>query len=153
MILRNIPDLCLQHDHSLAVLRVEWIGGHDMSSLRNTAQYLMASLRSLEVRHLLIDMDSVPDLSVEDQVWLGDYWMPELVALGLERFALVIGSNQIHNQLAVDALHNLVQPAIRFDMQYFTDSVSALDWLTHSSERLPALEAEWETRLGSVPAL
>jgi hypothetical protein len=89
---------------------------------------------------------------VADQWWLGEYWMPQLVALPLERLVLVIASNQVHNQLAIDALHDLVQPAIQFDSQYFSDSVSAMDWLTDGSERLPALEKEWLNRHEATPA-
>jgi hypothetical protein len=95
---------------------------------------------------LLIDMDSIPDLSAADQAWLGEHWMPELITLGLERLVLIIDSSRVHNQLAIDALHDLVQPGIRFDAQYFSESESALHWLTDGSNRLPALEAEWAAR-------
>lgn len=152
MIFRTIPDFCLQYDEPLAVLRMEWVAGTDMRRLRTSADQLMSLIGELGVRHLLLDMDSVPELLVADQWWLGDYWMPQLVALPLERLVLVIASNQVHNQLAVDALHDLVQPAIRFDSQYFSDSVSAMDWLTDGSERLPALEVEWANRHEATPA-
>lgn len=152
MIFRTIPDFCLQYDKPLAVLRVEWVAGPDMHHLRTSADQLMAFVRELHIRHLLIDMDSVPELPVADQWWLGEYWMPQLVALPLERLVLVIASSQVHNQLAIDALHDLVHPAIQFDSQYFSDSVSAMDWITESSERLPALEAEWARRHEPAPA-
>jgi hypothetical protein len=125
---------------------LEWVAGTDLGEMRTSAEQLMKLLQDLGVRHLLIDMDSVPDLPVAEEAWLGDYWMPHLVALGLIRLVLVIDSARVHNQLAIDALHDLVQPAIRFDAQYFPDSDSALDWLTDGSERLPALTAEWNAR-------
>jgi hypothetical protein len=152
VIFRTIPDFCLQYDEPLAVLRVEWVAATDMHRLRTSAAQLMALIEELRVRHLLIDMNSVPELVVADQWWLGEYWMPQLVALPLERLVLVIASNQVHNQLAIDALHDLVQPAIQFDSQYFSDSVSAMDWLTDGSERLPALEKEWLNRHEATPA-
>lgn len=152
MIFRNIPDFCLQYDEPLAVLRMEWVAATDIRRLRTSADQFMALIRELHVRHLLLDMDSVPELVVADQWWLGEYWMPQLVALPLERLVLVIASNQVHNQLAIDALHDLVQPAIRFDAQYFSDSASAMDWLTDGSERLSALEAEWANRHAVIPA-
>ncbi|MBW3128245.1 MULTISPECIES: hypothetical protein [Hymenobacter] len=103
-------------------------------------------LQQLAVRRLLLDMNSVPDLSLEDEVWLGTHWMPGLVVLPLERLVLVLDSGQTHNQLAINALHSLVQPAIRFDAQYFSDTKSAMGWLTDDSDRLPALAAEWNAR-------
>jgi hypothetical protein len=146
VILRSISDFCLQYDEGLGVLRLEWIAGDDMRELRASARQLLLLIRALAVRHLLLDMDSVPDLSIADQLWLGDHWMPVLVELTLERLVLVIDGSRIHNQLAIDSLHDLVQPAIRFDAQYFSDSTSALHWLTDGSDRLPTLVAEWDAR-------
>ncbi|MBC6611524.1 hypothetical protein H8B15_11345 [Hymenobacter sp. BT507] len=144
--MRTITDFCLQYDEVVSVLRVEWISGRNVRQLRRSASQLLLLLQQLAVRRLLLDMDSVPDLSVEDELWLGTHWMPGLVALPLERLVLVLDSGQMHNQLAIDALHDLVQPAIRFDAQYFSDIQSAMGWLTDDSDRLPALAAEWSAR-------
>ena len=130
----------------LSVLRLEWVAYSDPIQLRASANALLALLQELAVRHLLLDMNSVPNLPLADQLWLGDHWMPALVALPLERLVLIIDSNQIHNQLAIDMLHDLVQPSIRFESQYFADMESALDWTTDSSPRLAALRTEWATR-------
>lgn len=146
VIFYHIPNLCLQHDAATGILLLEWVALSNPHQLRASAQQLLELLQQLEVRHLLLDMNSLPDLLLADQKWLGDYWMPGLVALALERLVLVIDSDRVHNQLAVDALHDLVQPAIRFSSHYFADVALALDWLTDGSERLPALAAEWATR-------
>jgi hypothetical protein len=125
---------------------LEWVALSNPHHLRASASQLLALLQELDVRHLILDMNSVPDLSIADQIWLGTHWMPGLVALPLEQLVLVIDSRRQHNQLAVDALHDLVQPAIRFSSHYFSDTASALDWLTNGSPRLPALAAEWAAR-------
>ena len=146
MIFRHIPNFCLQFDPLFGVLLLEWVAFSNPLYLRTSAEQLLALLREREVRHLVLDMNSVPDLLIADQAWLGTHWMPGLVALGLERLVLVIDSSRVHNQLAIDALHDLVQPAIRFSSHYFTDVASAMDWLSDGSPRLPALEAEWAAR-------
>jgi len=146
VIIHTITDFYLQYDEVVNVLRVEWRSGRNIRQLRRSAGQLLLLLQQLAVRRLLIDMDSVPDLSVDDEVWLGTHWMPGLVVLPLERLVLVLDSGQTHNQLAINALHSLVQPAIRFDAQYFSDTKSAMGWLTDDSDRLPALAAEWNTR-------
>lgn len=146
MILRNVPAFCLQYDAPTNLIRLEWLAGADIGGLRASADQLLALMKGLAVRHLLLDMNSIPDLSFPDQVWLGDYWMPSLVELALERLVLVTDGNRIHNQLAIDVLHDQVQHAIRFDAQYFSDSTSAMHWLTDGSSRLSALEAEWSNR-------
>lgn len=152
MIITSIADFCLQHDAALGLLRLEWVSGPGTQTLRASAGQLLALAQDLAVRHLLLDLDSVPDIPVYDQIWLGTHWMPGIVQLPLERLVLVIGPHRVHNQLAVDALHDLVQPAIRFDAQYFSDPEPALRWLTDDSPRLPALLAEWAARAGPPPA-
>ncbi|RZK61113.1 MAG: hypothetical protein EOO59_05870 [Hymenobacter sp.] len=146
MLIRNTANFCVQHDQTLGILRLEWVPLSDPRQLRPSAARLLALLAALEVRHLLLDMNSVPNLPLADQLWLGDHWMPGLVALELEQLVLVISSTQLHNQLALDALHDLVKPAIRFAAHYFSDNLSAMDWLTNGSPQLPALLAEWENR-------
>jgi hypothetical protein len=146
VLFHHIPNFCLQYDQVLSLLRLEWVAYSDPMQLRASATELLTLLQELAVRNLLLDMNSVPNLPLADQLWLGDHWMPALVALPLERLVLVIDSDQIHNQLAIDMLHDLVQPSIRFESQYFADMESALDWTTNSSPRLPALRAEWAAR-------
>lgn len=146
MLLRSASNFWLQYDQGLGLLRLEWIARSDARTLRASARHLLELLQELQVRQLLLDMNSVPNLSLDDQLWLGDHWMPSLVALKLERLVLIIATDRIHNQLAIDALHDLVQPAIRFESQYFSDADSALDWMTNNSARLPALSAEWAAR-------
>lgn len=152
MIINSIADFCLQHDAALGLLRLEWVSGPDTRTLRASAGQLLVLARDSAVRHLLLDMDSVPDIPVYDQLWLGTHWMPGIVQLPLERLVLVIGPHRVHNQLAVDALHDSVQPSIRFDSQYFSAPEPALHWLTDGSPRLPALLAEWAARPGPPAA-
>ena len=146
MIISSIPDFHLQHDEALGLLRLEWISGEGTHTLRTSAGALLSLARRLAVRILLIDMNTVPNISVADELWLGTHWMPGIVQLPLEHLILVIDGDRIHNQLAIDALHDLVQPAIRFQSHYFSDADSALHWLADGTGRLAALRAEWQAR-------
>ena len=151
MIISSIPDFCLQYDEPLSLLRLEWISGADTRTLRTSAGQLLHLARQLAVRNLLLNMNTVPDVSLEDELWLGTNWLPGIVQLPLERLVLVIASYQTHNQLVIDSFHDLVQPAIHFDSQYFTESDSALRWMTDDSARLPALLAEWDAQAATTP--
>ena len=146
MIIRSIPDFYLQYDEFLGLLRLEWVSGEATQTLRTSATQLLQLTRELKVSTLLLDMNSVPNISVEDELWLGTHWMPGIVQLPLDHLILAIDSSQLHNQLAIDALHDLVQPAIRFESHYFSDATSAMQWLTEGTGRLAELLAEW--RLG-----
>ena len=150
MIISPIPDLSLQYDEALSLLRIEWSAGEDMRTFRASAEQLLQVVDHLAVRHLLLDMNTFPDISVYDQVWLGTHWMPTVVKLPLERVVLVMHRRRVHNQLAIDSLIALSRPFIRFDIQFFAATVPGLHWITDYSERLPALLAEWNVLHGSV---
>lgn len=140
-----IPAFCLQSDAELGLLRVEYRLGFEGRLRRAEATALLALARKQETHHLLIDMRNVPMLSVYDEMWLSAHFMPGLVALPLQRLVLIVGSHQTNHQLTIDALHNLVQPAIRSDVQYFDDPETALQWLTDDAAQLPQLLTEWQT--------
>ncbi len=144
--LHYFPNICLQHDPELSVLRLEWVPRSDSRQLRASAGQLLTLARELAVHQLLLDMNTIPNLPLDDQLWLGDHWMPALVDLPLDRLILVISSSQVHNQLAIDALYELVKHTMRFEAHYFADMESALDWATDGSPRLAALHAEWAGR-------
>ena len=150
MIITPIPDLSLQYDEALSLLRIEWSAGEDMRTFRASAEQLLQLVGHLAVRHLLFDMNTFPDISVYDQVWLGTHWMPTLVKLPLERVVLVMHRRRVHNQLAIDSLIALSRPFIGFDIQFFAATVAGLHWITDYSERLPALLAEWNALHGPV---
>ena len=143
VIITSIPDLSLQYDEALSLLRVEWAAGQDMRTFRLSAEQLQRLARQLMVRNILLEMNTFPDISVYDQVWMGANWMPTMVQQPLERLVLVIHPRRVHNQLAIDSLLGISRPSIKFDIQFFSTTVPGLHWLSNYSERIPALLAEW----------
>ena len=122
-----------------------------MRTFRAGAEQLLTIAQARAVRHLLLDMNTYPDISVYDQVWLSAHWMPALVQLPLERVVLTIGRRRVHNQLALDSLIALSRPFIKFDIQFFPAAVPGLHWLCDYSNRLPALLTEWDAVHGPSP--
>ena len=151
MIITTIPDLSLQYDEALSLLRVDWASGEDMRTFRASAEQLLSTVHQHGVRNLLLEMNTFPDISVYDQVWMGTSWMPLLVTLPVERVVLAINRRKVHNQLAIDSLIAMSRPFIKFDIQFFPTAYPGLHWLTDYSARLPALLAEWDAVHG--PAL
>lgn len=144
MIIANISDFSLQFDEELSLLRIEWASGDDTRTLRGSATQLLQLAQELGSRHWLLNMNTFPDISVYDQVWLGANWMPGVVKLPLERVVLVNHRRRVHNQLAIDSLISMARPFIGFDIQFFSQAESGLQWLSDRSPRLPALLAEWD---------
>lgn len=130
------------------MLRVEWCSGDDMRALRASAEKLLRMELQMGVRHLLLNVNTFPDISVYDQVWLGSHWMPGITRLPLERVVLINHRGRVHNQMAIDSLITLARPLIQFDIQFFTQPLAGLQWLSNYSERLPALLAQWDAQHG-----
>lgn len=153
MIITSIPDLSLQYEEALSLLRVEWAAGEDMRTFRTSADHLLQVVNKYGVKNMLLEMNTFPDISVYDQVWLGVSWMPVLVKLPLERVVLAIHRRRVHNQLAIDSLIALFRPFIKFDIQFFSTALPGLHWLSDYSGRIPDLLAEWNTMhsLGPTP--
>ncbi|SFQ30456.1 hypothetical protein [Hymenobacter arizonensis] len=143
MIITTIPDLSVQHDEALGLLRIEWASGQDMRTFRASFEQILELAQRSQTRHVLLDINSFPDISVYDQVWMGSNWMPELVKLPIERLVLAINRHRVHNQLAIDSLIATARPLIKFDLQFFLTAVPGLHWLSDYSPRLPMLLAEW----------
>ena len=148
MIISSISDFSLQYDQPLALLRVEWASGNDMRTFRTSAEHLLHVSQQLQVHHLLLNMNTLPDISVYDQVWLDTHWMPAVVKSVLKRVVLVNHRRRVHNQLAIESLLMQVSPSIQFDIQYFPQVAAGLHWLSDDSDRLPALLAEWDEMHG-----
>ncbi|GAA3958622.1 hypothetical protein [Hymenobacter antarcticus] len=151
MIISSISDLSLQYDEQLSLLRVEWASGNDTRNLRASAEQLLLLDQQLGMRNLLLNMNTFPDISVYDQVWLGTNWMPGITRLPLERVVLVNHRRRVHNQLAIESLLAMFRPFIKFDIQYFSQPGPGLAWLTDYAARLPELQAEWEAVHGPDP--
>ena len=149
MIITSIPDYFLQFDEALSLLRIEWASGDDVRSLRASATQLLLLAQELGTQHWLVNMNTFPDISVYDQVWLGVHWVPGAMKLPLARVVLVNHRRRVHNQMAIDSLISMARPLIRFDIQFFPQAGSGLQWLSDHSPRLPELLAEWEALHGS----
>lgn len=146
MLLTDFPEMRLQYDAELALLRVEWVGGADMTRFRAGSLHLLHLARRLQLRHCLFDMDSLPDISAYDQIWMGVKWLPGVLKLPLARVVFMLEHSRVYHQATIDTLLQLASPFIRFDLQYFNDSEPALCWLSNDSARVAELMAEWQAR-------
>jgi hypothetical protein len=144
MLLSDCPELHIQHDASLLLLRSAWTGTGSGANLRTCADRLLAILQQHQPRHYLMELDGLDDLSIDDQLWLSADWLPLVQQLPLHRVALLIGDRRIHNKMAVDSLIALGSATFPFEVQFFVDPRNAIRWLTNDSPRVPGLLAEWD---------
>lgn len=150
MIITDIKEFKIQYDEPLHLLRVEWAAGRDMRRLRPALEQLSQLAISLQITHGLLAIDSLPDISAYDQIWLGSQWLPKTERLMLKQAVVVLSSGKIYNQQAIETLFMPNSRLVRFDFQFFGQSVAAMHWLTNESRRLPALLSEWEAAFGPL---
>jgi hypothetical protein len=125
----HFDSLVLFHDPVLHLLYHRWQGQHNMSRFRPAVEYILAQLRQQRIESWVIDLNGLPNVGLEDQIWLSDEVLPSIGPLAdLRQLAVVISPN-VYNQLATENILHHGQRHLSFDVQFFTDSASALDWL------------------------
>lgn len=125
----HFDSLVLFHDDALHLLYHRWRGQHNMHRFRPAVEYVRTLLRQHAIESWVVDLNGLPNLGLDDQIWLSDEVLPALAPLGsLKQLALVLSPN-VYNQLAAETLLHHGQQHLQFDIQFFTDSTAALDWL------------------------
>jgi hypothetical protein len=150
MIITDIKEFRIQYDEPLHLLRVEWAAGPDMRRLRSALEQLYQLATRLQVTHGVLIIDTLPDISAYDQIWLGSHWLPRTGRLALKQAVVVLPSAKVYNQQAIETLVALNRNQIGFDFQFFGQATAAMHWLTNESWRLPTLLAEWEGNFGTA---
>ncbi len=90
----------------------------------------------------LVDSASLPPLGLDEQAWLSELWLPCAEHLKLRHLALVLPGD-VHNQLIVENVISDGQRYVKANIQFFSDTSTALDWLTGSATLMRAMELEW----------
>jgi hypothetical protein len=125
----QFDSLVLFHDPALRLLYHRWQGQHNMHRFRPAVEYVQGLLRRYAIESWVIDLNGLPNLGLEDQVWLSDEVLPAVAPLlDLRQLALVLSPN-MYNQLAAESILHSGSRQLNFDVQFFSDSIAALDWL------------------------
>ncbi|MCC3155802.1 hypothetical protein LJ737_01035 [Hymenobacter sp. 15J16-1T3B] len=125
----HFDSLVLFHDPALRLLYHRWRGQHNMHRFRPAVDYVQHALRQHAIESWVIDLNGLPNLGLDDQMWLSDEVLPALKPLtNLRQLALVLSDN-VYNQLAAESLLHQGQQHLKFDIQFFADSAAAIDWL------------------------
>jgi hypothetical protein len=125
----HFDSLVLFHDPTLRLLYHRWQGQHNMHRFRPAIGYIQTLLREHAIESWVIDLNGLPNMGLEDQIWLSDEVLPAVAPLAdLRQLALVLSPN-MYNQLAAESILHHGQRHLNFDVQFFTDSVAALEWL------------------------
>ncbi|MDF7814498.1 hypothetical protein [Hymenobacter sp. YC55] len=140
--IRILDSLCIQFYPKLRLLRWAWHGPMSLSKFQLAFGELMIFSLQQGANRWLIDSASLPPIGPDEQAWLSDLWLPCAEHLGLRHLALVLPGD-VHNQLIIESVISDGQRYVKANLQFFSDALSALDWLTGSPTLVGDMELEW----------
>jgi len=142
----TLPAVRAQYLPELSFLRFQWNPQQrGLEGLREGLTTVVQLLEQGTVRTILLDMNELPSLGLEEQFWLATYWIPHVSVPSLQHVALVLPTKNMYNQMVAESLIRVGRPFIHYDIQFFTDVSSALDWLlSQQPGASAATEAEWQ---------
>jgi len=152
MLIASSKEFRIQQDKLLKVLRVEWVGGQNMRDFRGAFNTLLQLTEKLLVSRIVLDINTLPDVSVYDQLWLSTHFMPQLVRLPLAQVVVVLSNERVYNHQVMESLLTDNRLFMRVDIQFFTQAESAMQWITNNSPRLALLLAEWQQASSENPS-
>ncbi|AYA38199.1 hypothetical protein D3Y59_14800 [Hymenobacter oligotrophus] len=134
--------LTLFHDPALRLLYHRWRGTYNSHLFQPAVRHIQSLLEQRNVEYWIVDLNGLPNLGLEDQFWISAEVLPQVAQLPhLRQLALVLSSN-VYNQLAAESILHLGNRHLQFEVQFFSDTASAFDWLIN-----PTLESATPAQL------
>ena len=139
----RLPCITALYDTNLRLLCWQWIGSFNDAEFQHSLLQLLQLTQHLHPYRWMADVSVLPAVSPAMQQWLSNEWLPHYRKLHIQMLAILLPSD-LHNQLALENLVADANPSARCDMQYFSDALAALDWLTLMDEDYTAqLQQQW----------
>lgn len=144
------PRLIIRYNYRLSLLRLWRREMRDAAFLSTLLEVMLAAVARYNARRLLLNVQKLPPFSLELQQWLQNNWLPRLRLCGLQRLAVLLPSD-VYNMMVVEGLlWTSTRHPLPYEVQYFTETAAALDWL--SDAEAPSSEQDW-TRWHRPPRL
>lgn len=147
--IQELNSVLIQYETSPRLLRWQW---HGPVSDRLVMEGLGELLRFAQPRrpyYWLADVSNMAPIGANAQQWLNDTWLPRFVHLKGTRLAIILPQN-IHNQLVLETMLASPRYGGTCDIQYFSDTLAALDWLVDANDsHVSYLEEEWQKAIAS----
>lgn len=141
----TLPAIRAQFFASPSLLRFQWNTTQTtLHGFRKGMESIAQVIEQNNVRQTLVDMNGLPSLTLDDQFWVGSTWLPRVAKGAVERVALVLPTRNMYNQLVVEGLVRTGRHFMRYDIQFFSNTDEAADWLIGDQPPvLAALHSEW----------
>lgn len=118
--------LQLSHDLESGAVIMEWTGFSSSSQFREANEAVLKLIRDTNANKIIADIRNMKIITIQDQQWLYQNWLPRTIRAGVE-FVAIVESEDFFNRLSVD---NVVQKIDdQLIIKYFKSVLGAKGWL------------------------
>lgn len=141
------PRLIIRYNYRLRLLRLWRREMRDAVHLPTVLEVMLTAVTRYNARQLVLNLQKLPPFSLKLQEWLQTSWLPRLRESGIRRLAVLLPAD-VYNMMVVEGLlWTTTRQALPYEVQYFTETAAAFDWL--SDAEVPSSDQDW---LGCVRA-
>ncbi|WP_167856273.1 hypothetical protein [Hymenobacter metallicola] len=119
--------LYLHDEGPFRALEAQWQGFMSSAVLRHTIGEVLDHARQQQVTAWIADDRLLGPVRPADLEWIAREMLPELVKMGLRRFARVEAADPL-NKLLIGQVQETAEPLLPFEMRTFTDLLAARAW-------------------------
>jgi hypothetical protein len=128
LILRDDDHALVVADVDLALFRLTWKGYVPGHMLRRILIQAVMQVQQHRLRYWLSDSRYLGAILREDELWIKDKMIPQLLRMGVERLAIVM-SQDFFTRMSTDRLVDQGRPNAPFPVQMFDSAANAEQWL------------------------
>ncbi len=142
----NFHYIRAQYEPAVSLLRSQFCRAPaSLASFQRSMNSVAQLLDQQTVTESMLDLHGLPDLSLDKQFWVAAHWLRRVSVPSLRHVAIVLPADGLYNQMVIETLHRAGRHFIRYEIQFFSDTMMALDWLLsfHDPAVQAALEQEW----------
>ena len=125
----NEPWLSVRWDRDHGCVLAEFKGFANSAEFRAGTEKILDAIRVRGARALVSDNRGLEGVTESDQLWLRDTWMPEAVAAGIGRIAVVLAHHGLGKIASEDIISRFGKT--EFVTRTFDSVPEALNWVSH----------------------
>ncbi|MGD1843845.1 MAG: hypothetical protein ACFB10_00450 [Salibacteraceae bacterium] len=127
----NSEYLQVSGDDTIGCSVVEWKRFATSEEFRNGMNQTMGLMKEKGYTKILSNSSNLGPIAPEDQKWVIEEWLPQALALGYNKIALIVPKD-VFSQLAVDDIMEEANEVSPVDDKYFDNVDEAASWLAKS---------------------
>jgi len=124
----SIDNVCsFSIDKASEIILMQWHGYATSSQFRAICESMLQLMKEHNIWRVLADTTHMKMISMEDQKWLDNEWLPRAIAAGYEKCAIIV-SPDYFTRVTVDSVVSKIDQN-QLEIRYFDDVSAAREWL------------------------